>query len=262
MDAAVQNEDNRQVPGLPAHVTQARYQLGQQREVCAQLNTLLLGNNPISAAFTVGSGKKSLATMLVGMHKERNLLLLDFGLSDADSLCAIKSGRLVCSTKNAGVPIYFVCEGLRKVQYGRLPAIASTIPETIYYVEQREYFRAATPASDGPTCLITEQHSGRRQQFVLCDISQGGVGFVGNSSQQWLKPMTTHRQCLLHLPDSGHIKVDLRICYQIKHSDRSGAVHYRFGAAFESLGSEDSALLQRYIIRLQQQALQAKRSGM
>ncbi len=112
----------------------------------------------------------------MAVHEASNLLLLDFGSNTKLTLRAIESGKLVCMAKNGGVPHYFVCKSPRRVRYKGALTIATAIPRELYRFQRRESFRAATPITQGPRCLIRNPLSGERFDMALRNISHGGAG--------------------------------------------------------------------------------------
>ncbi len=195
--------------------------------------------------------------MVVAVHEATNLLLLDFASNTEMSHRAIDSGRLVCMAKNGGVPIYFVCDSPRCVRYEGVLAIATAIPQELYRFQRRDSYRAPTPTTHGPSCLVKDPLSGKQYEMALRDISIGGLCLIDEHEAVRLVPSTSYTGCSLRLTEFGEIDVNLKICRHEHSVGRDGASRHQYGAAFEKLSPGAITLLQRYIYRLQQMALQS-----
>ncbi|MCW8918249.1 MAG: flagellar brake protein [Gammaproteobacteria bacterium] len=240
---------NAQQLPLPELEGTDRFTLRNKSEIRAQLITLSRQPDIITAYFN--EGKRYFLTAVLGVIDERGLLVLDVGPDEAITKLAIASGRLVCSTRHNGIPIRFSCENLQSARFQALPAIAASLPESLYRMQRREYFRVTTPRINGPRCEIPDPLGGEPFLLTVTDICAGGQGLVDTSGRMVAEVMDRFEGCRILLPEHGEIRVNLMIRNCGTLTTASGELLARYGASFEGLSVSDNASLQRYIFQLQ-----------
>lgn len=226
-----------------------RFLLRSRPEIRSQLLNLAKKPDIITAYFD--GGKSFILTAVLGVVKERNLVVLDVGPDDATTRRAIASGRLVCTTKHQGVPIKFSCENMQGAKYQGKPAIAAPMPESLYRLQRREFFRVVVPRINAPICDIPLEEGKRTISLKVVDLSVGGLCMIDPEGGFRPEMLDRYPGCLLHLPDYGELRVDLQIRNQGRFFSGSAEPVPRYGAAFENLTMSDNLYLQRYIYQLQ-----------
>ena len=219
----------------------------------AEIRTQLLGlaRQPDIITAYFNDGKNYLLTAVLSVLHDRGLLVLDFGPDEAITRKAIASGRLVCTTKHDGVPIRFTCENLKSARFKALPAIATPIPQSMFRMQRREFFRVATPKLNGPRCIVPNPDGGENFTLNVTDISVGGMGMVDNSGRMEAEVLDQFENCSLFLPEHGEIATNLVIRNASTFITASGETATRFGVALEGMSVADNSNLQRYIFHLQ-----------
>lgn len=240
---------NAEQSSLPDLDRADHFLLRNKSEIRAQLITLARQPDIITAYFN--GGKEYLLTAVLGVIDDRGLLVLDIGPDDATTKRAIASGRLVCTTRHDGVPIRFSCEPLQSARFQALPAIATPLPESLYRMQRREFFRVTTPRIYGPRCEIPNPLGGDPYLLTVTDICAGGVGMLDTSQRMKAETLERFEGCRILLPEHGEISVNLMICNNGTQTTASGELIPRYGAAFEGMSISDNANLQRYIYHLQ-----------
>lgn len=225
--------------------------LRNSSEIRSQLICLSRQPDIITAYFD--DGKRYMLTAVLGVINERGLLVLDIGPDDATTQRAIDSGRLVCTAKHDGVPVRFTCENLQSARYKALPAIATPLPNTMYRMQRREFFRVSTPKINGPRCEVADPQGGEPFQLTVTDISVGGAGMLDTSARMQAEPLERFDNCRLLLPEHGEITINIVLRNKAMIPSGSGKPQPRYGVAFEGISVSDNANLQRYIFHLQTQ---------
>lgn len=228
-----------------------RFMLKNSTEIRSQLIALARQPDIITAYFN--EGKHYLLTAVLGVLDDRGLLVLDYGPDEEITKKAIASGRLVCVTKHDGVPIRFSCERLQSARFKALPAIAAPLPESMFRMQRREFFRVATPKIQGPRCDIRDPQGGGTISLTVTDISVGGVGLLDTSRRLRAELLERFENCRIFLPEHGEVNVSLEIRNTGTQTTANGEIFTRYGAAFEGMSASDNANLQRYIFQLQTQ---------
>jgi c-di-GMP-binding flagellar brake protein YcgR len=225
-----------------------RYVLHSQAEIRSQLLNLAKKPDIITAYFD--DGRSFILTAVLGIVRERNLVVLDVGPDDATTRRAIAARKLVCSTRNNGIPIRFSCENMQSAKYQGKPAIAAPIPTSLYRQQRREFFRVQTPRINAPTCEIPLEEGGRLT-LKVADLSVGGLCLIDQDEVFQTNILEHYNGCILTLPEYGELTVDLQIRNKALFYSGNAQPVPRYGAAFENLSNSDSLYLQRYIYQLQ-----------
>ncbi|MGM0594905.1 MAG: flagellar brake protein [Pseudomonadota bacterium] len=228
-----------------------RYLLHGKGAIRAELMKLAKKPDIITAYFDQGS--RFILTAVLGVVKERDLVVLDVGPDDATTHKAIESGRLVCTTKSMGVPVKFTLEGIKGAKYQGRAALAAPLPESLYRLQRREYFRVQVPRINGPTCEIPlGEGKGSTAMLKAVDLSVGGICLLVPEEERFDPPMHgVYKNCLITLPDFGELTVDLEIRNRGTYYTSKNEAVPRIGAAFINLSMQNNLYLQRYIYQLQ-----------
>lgn len=226
-----------------------RFILRNRAEIRSQLISLSRTPDIITAYFN--EGRQFILTAVLGVIDERGLLVLDVGPDDEVTHKAIESGQLHCTTRHAGVPIRFTCNQLQSARFQARAAIATPIPDSLYRMQRREFFRVTTPKLNGPRCVIPDSRGGLPHQLTVIDISAGGAGLLELSGRLQTELFQRFEDCRLFLPEHSEITTHL-VVRNISHlTQQNGDSIPRYGVAFEGMSPNDNATLQRYIFHLQ-----------
>ncbi len=226
-----------------------RYVLHSEGEIRNQLLSLAKKPDIITAYF--GGGKHFFLTAVLGVLKDRNLVVLDIGPDDEITEKAIKSNRLVCTARSMGVPIKFSVEGLQSAKYQNRSAIAANMPETLFRKQRREFFRVQVPRINAPLCTIRPDKKSDPLTLQIVDISAGGLCFIAH--EEIFKPemFSIYRDCLIQLPEFGEFRVDVEVRNKgVFFTGKNEAIP-RIGVAFLNVSMQTNLYLQRYIYHLQ-----------
>lgn len=226
-----------------------RYLLHSEGEIRAQLLKLAKKPDIITAYFS--GGGNFILTAVLGVVKERNLVVLDVGPDDETTRKAIAANKLVCTTKNMGVPVKFTVENLKSAKYQGMPAIAAPLPQSLYRLQRREFFRVQVPRINAPTCEIPLDEGKNSVTLKIIDLSVGGLCMLAPEDQFRSGMREIYENCLITLPDFGELTVDLEIRNQGTFFTNKNEAIPRIGAAFINLTMQDNLYLQRYIYQLQ-----------
>ena len=134
---------------------------------------------------------------------------------------------------------------------GRL-AFRLPLPDTIMKLQRREYYRLATPVVHPLKCEIAGP-DGKRFELALADISLGGVCLVGQPAGFSFEPGMALEDCRIDLPEIGAIRAGLCVRNSYVVTLKNGVTSHRTGCEFVKLGSQQEAMVQRYIIRLERE---------
>lgn len=239
---------NAQKTAIDSIENHERYILHSEGEIRAQLLKLAKKPDIITAYFN--GGGNFILTAVLGVVKERNLVVLDVGPDDENTRKAIAADKLICTTKNMGVAVKFTVENLQSAKYQGKPAIAAPLPQSLYRLQRREFFRVQVPRINAPTCEIPLD-DGRSTTLKIIDISVGGLCMLVPEGSFQPKLREVYENCLIRLPEFGELNLDIEIRNKgTFHTSKNEAIP-RVGAAFINLTMQDNLYLQRYIYHLQ-----------
>jgi len=102
-------------------------------------------------------------------------LIVDFGSQTLENLAAQKATNIQFIAETEGAKVEFILPKIESVNYLNLPAFHAPLPQALWFVQRREYFRIAAPLQPYYHCTATLPN-GSPFQFRLCELSIGGRG--------------------------------------------------------------------------------------
>ena len=229
---------------------QEEFLLREPAEIVGVLNQLARRPEIVTAYFD--AGRRHLITAVLAADVRREELLLDVGPDERINRLALDADRLVCIAKHQRVSIKFACGPLARLEHDGRPAFHSPLPDSLYRLQRREYFRVTTPVAMPVCCRIPDPgESSRGHVFRAVDLSAGGVGLLDYKMALRLEPRDRIPGAELQIPDAGAFPVDLEVRNISRHVHQDGQEGRRIGMAFLHLSPEHAGVVQRYLHRLQ-----------
>lgn len=219
-----------------------QYMLYSKASIIQKLRQLGKSNSMISAHF--GGGQHSLLTLVVDVLPDKDLLVLDYGSDEAMNQKLMASERVVFKTNYEGITAQFSCSQFQRAKRHGKSAIACPLPESMLWVQRREFYRVRVPLSESVNCeLIQDDES---FLFPVLDISIGGLALHYTNQRIELEEGQLYTGSRLSLSDQGHglINLEVRNIISIGTMNNGG---YRIGCEFRNLGMDVSSSIQRYI---------------
>ncbi len=220
-----------------------------RREILFYIHQLINDGERVSVVFD--GGNETLLTVLLDIDEAENLLVFDWGGSQAANRKLLASERnfFVCSPH--GVKNQFVTGPIYETAYKKRPAFATRLPDHYTRLQRREFFRLVLPMTRRPPCTLTRA-DGPTLQLSVVDISIGGIaaelpgGTLDFDISQVLKGAR------IELKGVGTLDVDL----EVRNSgevQRGGKVSGRIGCQFVKLSHAMENQLQRFITDVQRE---------
>lgn len=169
------------------------------------------------------------------------------------NLRVANSDYLTFVSSHLQIKVQFTASQALSVKYQGRPAFYLPLPDSLYRLQRREYFRLSTPILKPLRCIINKQAPPNTKplDYIVMDISCGGVGLTCMESDIELIPGSSYPDCRIELPDLGTIKGTILVKNMVELAPRSGIAHKRAGCEFKNLDSASSILLQRYVTNMQ-----------
>lgn len=226
---------------------QQQFLLESKGEIVHVLNDLSRKPDIITGYFDAGN--RYVLTAVLKVLPERGLVVLDQGPDSAGNERLLQKGELLCITKHNRIHIKFKLRGIKKARFQGESVFAAPLPDSVFRLQRREFFRIRTPIANPVTCEIPDVVAPR--QLKVLDIGYGGLALeVLEADEQW-EPGQTFPDCVLNLPEFGKVNLTLEVRNIVPQRFRDGTEYRRVGCQFVQLPLDRSATIQRYIHRLQ-----------
>lgn len=180
-------------------------------------------------------------------------LWLEESPNASDNRRVAESNRLVFVSSHLQIKVQFYASHASRVAYQGRPAFYLPLPDSLYRLQRREYFRLMTPMMNPLRCVIDARETPKKKplEFTIMDISCGGVGLTCMKSDTTLIPGSSYPGCQIELPGLGMIKGTIVVKNLVSLTSQSGSMHRRAGCEFKDLDGPSTILLQRYVTNMQ-----------
>ncbi len=170
---------------------------------------------------------------------------------------ALGAEQLTIIVEPTGAKIEFTCNKLKHVEYLSLPAFSSAIPEQLYFIQRREYFRVSIPQWPAYYCS-GKFPDGTQYKYTLADISLGGMGLYAMKGSEFpLQGCSVLRDAAVDLCGFGLFKLDLQFIRaldkQVVNNKGEMLTVQRLSFKFLRLSPIQEKGLQRAIFELEKQ---------
>lgn len=164
-----------------------------------------------------------------------------------------ESNKLIFVSSHLQIKVQFTVNQVGSMLYQGHAAFFIPLPGNIYRLQRREYYRLATLATEPLRCIINKHPAPNKipLEFVIMDISCGGVGLVCVDKDTELTPGQSYPDCQIELPGLGKIKGAIEVMNLVLLTSRSGSTFKRAGCRFKDLDGATAILLQRYVTNMQ-----------
>ncbi|MFA6971679.1 MAG: flagellar regulator YcgR PilZN domain-containing protein [Gallionella sp.] len=229
--------------------TDDQYRITAPKEIEFILHNIAKGNSRIALYYSDASD--FILTTLLAVDASGLWLGQSQKTSENNNL--LKSKKLIFVSSHAQVKVQFTADEATAATYQGLPAFFLKLPQSIYRLQRREYFRLTTPVSAPLLCVIpideaVEQHE---REVTIMDISGGGVGLTCAESDAVLVPGNTYENCKINLLEIGEFVGTIEVKNLVLLSTPSGQTVRRAGCEFKNLDGTSTILLQRYVTMMQ-----------
>jgi len=211
-------------------------------EIMQKLRQLGKKNSLISLHF---DGESMLSTV-VDVLADKNLLVLDYGGDEKINQKLLNSNRAVIKTDYDGITAQFSISDIRKARLQGKPSFACPLPDSVLWVQRREFYRVRIPLSETVTCELIHGDNNRTEYPVL-DISTGGIALFDKNDELELEPGNVFHNCKLTLGEHDAAFINLEIRNHIPLNPVDSSEGTRCGCAFLNLSGDFEIAVQKFI---------------
>lgn len=237
------------------------YTIRNQRQIIHNLSILIKNKCLLSVRF--GEGNAFFLTAILEIDEENKTVSFDYGPKEVLNQQLLKAASITFQADFSGIKVSFKGNMLKEALYNGEPAFIMPLPESIFWMQRREYFRIKSPRAKGSYCELMLE--GQPVKLMLSDISLTGFSVLNTSTEvsDLLIPGEPIEHCKLVLTDMGEDDVSIKICAKfIINPDKIAALKIQqIGCLFTKIAPTFETIVQRYINQLQRESIQKKNEG-
>ena len=196
----------------------AKYLVRNPKQVLTYLKMLSAERCLISAAFGK-SGKDTFLTAILDIDKKNKTITLDCGPREYLNKKLLDSAIIKCRAEYQGVKV--LCEGRKVKKAGRpgQPAFTVRIPDSIFWMERRQFYRVKSPLFKDSYCSVTLNNTETEEQttvnFKIHDLSANGFCIMNDLPEfsTQLIPSAEFENCNLVLDKEEAHTVSFEVRY-------------------------------------------------
>ncbi len=237
------------------------FSIYNQRQIIHNLSILIKNKCLLSVRF--GEGKAFFLTAILEIDEENNAIIFDYGPKEVLNQQLLNATRVTFEADFAGIKSSFKGKTLKKILYNGEPAFSMPIPESIFWMQRREFFRIKSPRSKSSHCQLIREGQ-EPVKLLLYDISLTGFSVLNTSAEisNLLVPGAQFEKSRLVLTGTGEDTISFKVCSKlIINPDKIAVLKIqKIGCLFTKITPLFESTVQRYINQLQRESIQ-KMSG-
>ena len=230
-----------------------RYSLYSRLEIINVLRSLMDHHTLVTISFHYG--ERFVVTNVLAINPDFEEVIFDYGADQAMNRSLLQADKLTVVSYVDHIKIQFTANRAEATQFEGQPAFRLRLPQKILRLQRREFYRVKVPLSKPIYCEMSLAQDQPASKFRVHDLSCGGISMIGYPQHISFVPGTVFRACKIELPEVGSVTSDIDIAYEIETTHRGGEKTKRCGAAFLNMPGWMSALVQRYITKIDRERL-------
>lgn len=166
-----------------------------------------LQKNQVPVCITWGGGQ--FISKILEVNPEE--LVMDFGSQEYENTAVQRAAKVTITAETQGAKVEFTLPGLSAGDFQALPAFITPLPDSLWFIQRREYFRISAPLHPAYFCKALMPDK-REIRFRLFDLSLGGMGALleGELSAD-LQPGMRFSQVELDMASWGQFYFDAQL---------------------------------------------------
>ncbi|CAH1387769.1 flagellar brake protein [Candidatus Nitrotoga sp. M5] len=207
------------------------------------------------AALYYEDGNDFILTTVLGVDEQN--VWLDVSHSEADNLRILPSHKIIFISSHLQVKVQFVAHHIENTWFRNKQAFCLPMPNSLLYLQRRDYFRLLVPVKKPLTCVIPAKPGAPiiKCAPTIMDISVGGVALECEEHDTEFQPGKIYSVCNIQLPNIGTLTATILVKNIFIITMQNGEVKKRAGCEFIRLNGTMAILLQRYLTHLQSERL-------
>ncbi|MGH8549497.1 MAG: flagellar brake protein [Methylococcales bacterium] len=191
-----------------------KYLQRRKTQIVQSLRSLAKAKCLVTGRFN--TGKDSFLSVVIDVIPDKNVVIFDYGQDEAVNRKLLSTSHVDFMTRYKGIKVSFSSKRIKKTEYQGQAVFVVPIPESLYWMEHREYYRVKVPVMNSAVCRIpvAGENSGEalgNLDLRVANIGARGIALDFPGEHAFPGEVGTRLcNCILVLP--GHSeKVDLEI---------------------------------------------------
>ena len=221
-------------------------------KIISKLSILLKNKCLLTAYF--GDNDDSFITTILDINIKNNLLIFYHSPKQDAIEQLLYSPIITFKTEYLGIKVAFDAIKIAKIHHQGVSAFAIPIPDSILWIEARDFYRVKSPVSKSSYCRLTLEGQ-EHITLKLFDISLVGFSVLNASSEisALMIPDTRFENCKLILADTGEdtVSIEIRSKY-IVNPENSNRIE-KIGCKFTRITPAFENTVQRYMQQIERE---------
>ena len=190
-----------------------------------------------------------IVTRILAVDENAGLFIYEGSAEQLDKQCLLGSEENYFAATQDGIRVQFVSGRSEQHEFEGALAFRAQLPESLYRMQRRQFFRAAAPLVETYRCTVNLPDS--LLTFIIYDLSLNGVGLRSKDPTLGGLPIgTLLSKAVLDCRMNGMIETDLQITNLRYIQDQIDPI-YHLGCRFQNLPRAKEPELQRLITYLE-----------
>lgn len=228
------------------------FRIHTEADILAILRDIMQRNTLVTVYFD--QGNKFILTSILAIDSKNDEMIVDYGIDEKLNQKALSAKRITFVTSQNRIKVEFTCDNIKKILFEGNHAFMTNLPDSLVRMQRRNFFRVATPTVHPLKCAIPLpiDYESDTAEVTLLDISCGGIAVIDHHPSVSFDPGTTFENCQISLPNVGIIITSIQVKNTYEITLRNGLACKRAGCEFIRLTAPMFAMIQRYIVKLEQ----------
>ncbi|MCK4840498.1 MAG: flagellar brake protein [Methylococcales bacterium] len=226
-------------------------------KILAHLKTLSNENCIINATF---GDNLSFLTAIIDIDEKKQTITIDCGPKEYLNRELLSQSSVSFKSERNGIKILFDGTGITRVGEAGHPALSMKIPEQMYWIQRRQFYRTRSPLSKNSYCSINFKNFGSGGvrgtiKFQLFDLSATGFAILSDTKElaEQLLPSTKFENCQLTLDNSKTYTISFVVRTNFAVNPSRADKGHRIGCEFINLSPPAESAFLRYMQNIQRE---------
>jgi len=215
-------------------------------------NLSLLVKNKCLFSVHFGEHDESFITTIIDFNQKDNSIIFDYGPKENLNQRLLSATKVTFKTDFSGIKVSFDGSTLERTVYDGAPAFIMPVPESLFWMQRREFYRVKSPISNSSHCQLMLKDRDPIS-LELYDISLTGFSMLNVSKEisDLLPPGARFSQSKLILSELGEGIVSFEVCAKnIINPDKLKKLQ-KIGCKFTRVTPAFEAVIQRYMQQIE-----------
>ena len=228
------------------------FRIHSKPDIYAILRDIMKRNTLLTVYFD--QGNNFILTSILAIDSEKNEMAVDYGIDEKFNQSVLRAKKITFITSQNRIKVEFTCDSIKRAHFDGNDAFIVSLPDSLVRMQRRNFFRIATPTVNPLKCVIPLpiDYGSGTAEVTLLDISCGGIAVIDHHPNICFDPGAIFEKCQILLPGVGTITANIQVKNTFEITLRNGLACKRAGCEFIRLPANMYAMIQRYIIKLEQ----------